>query len=274
MSVGERIRSRGWKQGAFIDNDLMSELATGASTPPGTGFECGVVISQSCDLLHHSLHDEPLAEVVLGTQSVTCGDRASRGNLTNAKNARVLCVEQYSRSSAAPTWIEFRPHWRVAIERSRLIEHAPDSAHYLTEQGLRVLIRWIAQRYDRAAFPDSFNDRLKPADKKLRNLYKRMSSETSGLYARLIPDRELNSGEKYSVDILATVPEQHEAKLAEVQQTMEQIAELMATCEIEARALAHLETEVPISAIRPMKRFPLESLSLPQASDDPMPVGI
>lgn len=272
MGVGEALKSGGWKQGAIVDRCFLAELEGRVANPPETPVSCGVVISQSCDLFNKSLDEEPFADILLGFESAVCADATKRGNQTYGKNPRALCLELHRGEEGTAIWVEFRPFWIVRVPRNDLLHRCPADSRYLTEAGLRILVRWLSQRYGRAAFPDEFNNRLNKARKKLKAIHQRISLNVSALYARLHPEAEVEPGEKYSVDFLATVPEAHAADVAAVESEMHKLGKLLDKSGIEAEIRVRSERQVPLSAIRSMKRLPLDSLSLAGADNDPEPV--
>ena len=272
MGVGEVLKAGGWKQGAIVDRCFLAELEGRVANPPDKPVCCGVIISQSCDLFYKSLDEEPFAEILLGFESTVCADGARRGNQTFGKNPRALCLALHRGEAGGAIWVEFRPFWIVRVPRNDLLHLCPADSHSLTEASLRILVRWLSQRYDRAAFPDEFNNRLNKARKKLKAIHKRISPNVSALYARLFPEGEIDPAEKYSADFLATVPKAHEADVAAVESEMHRLRELLHENGIEAEIRVRSERQVPLSAIRSMKRLPLDSLSLAGADNDPEPV--
>lgn len=253
----------------MVDRSFLAELERRIANPSETPVRCGVIISHSCDLFNQSLDEEPFAEVLLGFESAACSDGAQRGNQTHGKNPRALCLEIHDAEDDAPTWVEFRPFWRLEVPRDDLVHYSPDHSRYITASGLRVLVHWLAQRYSRAAFPDEFNARLSKARNKLKSIHKRISPDVSALYARLHPEGEVERDEKYSAAFLVAVPETREAVLGAVESEMEKFQELLARNGIDAVVHVRLETQIPLSAIRTLKRLPLDSLSLAATGEHP-----
>ncbi|HDO34590.1 MAG TPA: hypothetical protein ENH08_05665, partial [Chromatiales bacterium] len=66
--IGEQIKAAGWRQGCLL---RRADL-------PGLRFDLpadqfAIVVSQSCDLVHHSLDTEPNIEIVTATSIPDCG---------------------------------------------------------------------------------------------------------------------------------------------------------------------------------------------------------
>lgn len=274
MGVGEALKSGGWKQGVMVDRSILTDLSRRVAKPLEISACCGVVISHSCDLFNESLDEEPFVEILLGFESGVCSDGARRGNQTHGKNPRALCLEIYDAEDDAPTWAEFRPFWRLEIPRDDLVHYSPDHSRYLTDRGLRVLVQWLAHRYSRAAFPDEFNARLNKARNKLKSIHKRISPNVSALYARLHPEGEVEKDDRYSANFLVAVPEAHEADLEAVESEMQKLEELLEENRIDAKVRVRLETQIPLSTIRTLKRLPLDSLSLAATGGHPEPADV
>ena len=57
--IGERLRENGWRQGVIVPAaDVLEGLPDGS---PATAADYVMVVSQSCDLVHHDLVKEPSA---------------------------------------------------------------------------------------------------------------------------------------------------------------------------------------------------------------------
>lgn len=55
---------------------------------------------------------------------------------------------------------------KIAIEKTQIAELAliPAPNYEINETNQRIIKRWLTTRYDRAAFPDTFNDLMREHD--------------------------------------------------------------------------------------------------------------
>jgi hypothetical protein len=146
-SVGEQIERNGWKQGDVIKNDEFPASIEGQLENIDHLF---VITTQSCDLVHHRLEDEPYAECIECLRI----DKL-KGDYTFAKNPRRLhLLISYTDGSEQP--VEILAHRIYRFPREEMTTITPSADKYLSERNCKTLIRWLACRYDRPAFPDEF----------------------------------------------------------------------------------------------------------------------
>lgn len=195
------INERGWRQGSVLPPSLFEKLAelTGLEFSPER--HCAIVASQDCDVVHPSYQVEPRVEIIRATRR----DRID-GNLLFGKSSRKLQLELTSYGRVVP--FELSVHERCPIDRKILQTPDPDRSTLLTPEQKRQLAGWLAKRYSRHSFPDSFVRRVKerpPADE-LRDLLKTWGESISGVFLLLNSEDELVSGESYVVTAWVTVP--------------------------------------------------------------------
>ena len=269
-TIGARIAANGWLQGSVLrDDDLRSLSERYSFKMHRVADVIGLVVSQSCDLTYDWLEGEPCAELLLGLKAETEDAIKKRGNCTGGKHPR--CLHMPIQYGGSEVWFEFVPWNRFAVDRTAFLDITPDHERNCFSVDLDVVTNWLAQRYIRAAFPDDFNDLLEAARKKQKKLHERLSPDVSGLYAQISPDRDLRTGERYSVNLLALVPDSHETQRVSVHETVEKLAALMRLVDMEVLSAVALESEISYATVRSYRRFPLEQLSLRSDPLDPMP---
>jgi len=224
----------------------------------------GVVASHSCDLTHHTPEGEPYAEVLVAELVDSLN-----GNFTHGKHPRKLHMQMHSHEEESSV-LEFLPWRRFWVERRKLACMVPDENRFLLREDIRILSVWLAQRYQRAALPDDFNNLVRSVSKQRNKLHTKISPHVSGLYVEIFPDRELANNESYSMNILALVPREQKEETDSVQQGMEELVELFQQSGIDVESYVQVEDNVSYGRVRRMKRFPLEHISL-RYGDHPSP---
>lgn len=252
-------------QGSILSDQDLAELKKSGSDDKCQAVQVGVVISHSCDLTHHDPEGEPFAEVLVAEVA-----DSQDGNFTHGKHPRRLHLLMYSHKGD-PCVLEFLAWRRLWVDRRELACRVPDEDRFLLEEDIRVLTVWLAQRYIRAALPDDFNSLVQTTFKKRNKLHARISEHVSGLYVEIYPDRELEDGESYSMNLLALVPRGQKEAIDFVQQGVHELVEHFRQAGIDAEATVRAEDEVSYWLVRKMKRFPLEHLSL-RSGDQPLPM--
>jgi len=261
----DAIKQRGWQQWSFVRSvDLPLALQSTALTPalasPDTDVRL-LIVSQSCDLVHHSYESEPFAEAYLC--EALAPDEPENGNLTAGKNPRELLVPFTLDGEARPHRLHSKGH--VLLPRHRLAAIGPDSSLVVPPSSVRILQRCLINRVVRAAFPDGFNDRTGKALKKLEDRLKKRGASLLGLYVNVTPWDELPKDKSYDVEFVGLVDEDipHEQRQA-VEKVLGEIA--AAYSETEGIGICDYqvwdENEASMSLLRTHRLFPLDYLSL------------
>lgn len=208
-----RIRQGNWEQGAIISPTDLAALEIGLSGP------CGVLLSQSCDVLALSYDDEPVVEII------TCVpvERAD-SRYVKLRNPRVVHLPVDV--DGAPVYHEFRAHDRFLVPRHLLETISRDPTRTLPPESLRMLQTWVIERYLRPAFPDEFNVRLKKGKRALDRLFSR-ASDVTGVWILLDTQNELGADQPYTIlNAVATMRTDVYADRARRQQVEQFITQL------------------------------------------------
>ena len=113
--------------------------------------------------------------------------------------------------------VEILAHRIFRFHREELASIMPTVEQYLSEKGLKTLVRWLASRYDRPAFPAEFNDRLRPITGKLKGKATKMSEAVTGLYIETIPMENPTEEGEFHVNLLALVSIDFDGDMAEIE---------------------------------------------------------
>ena len=148
--IGERLRERGWRQGVIVPASRILEGLPDGS--PTKDQHHAMVVTQSCDLVHHDLRNEPSA-VVLILKAISSGEPG----LMHGRNPRVIHVQASDES-----WLEAWAWNQAVVPRDHLATKDADPTFALHPKVLCCVLDWLAKRFTRIAFPDGFNDALKP----------------------------------------------------------------------------------------------------------------
>ena len=164
-----------WRQGAVLPSDAVQALGLSPQDTPDT--TCVVVISHDCDLSRDDFQLEPDVEVIIG-----CRIPKENGNYSWAKSPRTLHLEVIH--GEVSVFVELVATAKCFIPKQKLAAFAPDRSYAFSGNSLSILRSWLAARYNRAAFPDSFVTRLSQpkVDKKLAKLIEPTGSLLSAVY--------------------------------------------------------------------------------------------
>ena len=266
VDIGRQIEDLNWQQGSILKEADAAALRNQLRAK-WTDNSVVIVVSQSCDLVHHDLEAEPFAEIIVG-QSVA----GVNGNLTDGKNPRRLHLRIESLGSADLV-VEIVPSERYYIGRQQFVKIKPDEQRFLIERERRTLASWLAGRYKREALPTTFNQRIVKTQKKRDKIHRRLSERVSALLVKLMPNRELPDNEPYHVRLLALVPaDDHDPRDAlenDLQALATQISQDGSIFVDQMRVVS--ETEISVALYRQFSLFPLEYLSVREDPPHPLP---
>lgn len=259
----KEIRKKGWRQGSIItaeQNKVNSPEQVGLFLNDCTHW---LLLSHDCDIVHHDFENEPHVEI-MAARFVDSSD----GNLLHGKNPRCLQVKM------GEQWIEFHVGSRRLIERRHLAYLVPDSGITLQRDAVQSLAGWVARRYVRTAFPDSFNKRLQGRDQQIKKLMSNEGGNICTIYLLLSDEIELPDEEVYRIDVVAAMRDEdynHPQKRVPVETTLGKLCGLLNSCagikteKSEVRA----ERDISLTDIRFLRRLEFDYLSRNESDAPP-----
>lgn len=194
--LGRILGNAGWRQGAILKTSLLDEIKD--LLPEYV--TCAVVISQDCDIVRDQ-QTEPYIEVVCGSWVPK-----SQSEFETGRHPRQLSLSCESRDAHLLLDIRKRSlvPKRVFVDsqsQSQTSRYEPDDSLTLSRDSVKLLAAWIADRYTRVAFPDTFNERLSgKTGKTIEALTKKaISQHVTGVYVMMNTENELPETEPYEV---------------------------------------------------------------------------
>lgn len=190
-------RDTPWRQGHILTMDAAEAL--GLLHPEAPDSTCVVVIGHDCDLANDDLQVEPDVEVIIGR-------RLDQGNGSYfwAKAPRTLHVDVLRGDAAAI--IELVATSKRLVSKQALATFSPDTAYSFSGKALSALRSWLAVRYNRAAFPDAFVDRMAQSkvDKRLTKIIEPVGNLLSAVYFDVDKGMDINhyDGSPYELKIV------------------------------------------------------------------------
>ena len=172
---------------------MPKEVATELQVaPPGDDSSFAMVITHDCDCVADPEQEE-LVEIIFGAQI-----GKPDGNYTHGKNPRKLHLEL----SQCGKLVELAISPRVTVEKRELLIHDPDSNWTLSREEKTILVRWLASRYSRPAFPDELVERLRLVNNDFRKAARYHGDKVIGVFIDFEPGDEIQSkDEPYAIGI-------------------------------------------------------------------------
>lgn len=189
-------RDISWRQGYFLDKTTI--IKQNLVLPDFADSTLVIIASHDCDLAQPP-DTEPVFEVVIG-HFIEKLD----GSCTNTKNPRKLHLS--IESPEGQKYVEFITTSRQYLPKALLPDINHDEELRLSTAELTVFRRWLAIRYNRSAFPDQFDSRLKnnDIDKKIAKALRKHGEFITAIFFDVDDGVEVNrvdSEDTYQLDI-------------------------------------------------------------------------
>ena len=252
-----QIEAQGWRQGCILPVACHVEVGQLAELEqaPEPDDAC-IVVTQSCDLLHHNIQQEPYVELLLARPLTGPPDSRLRNRRNPRRRHFDLSVRGQRVGYEAQAW---RRCYR--LPRTVLARYQPDPERCVPDElSLRLLLEWVAGRYTRSALPSVFQHRLEPVQKKLRKWVANLT-EASLLFIALSSEDELHEAETYRVAVILVLPEDEYAQMAKreaMEQLLEDLRKLLKQCpgiEWNDDSQVQSEAEISLADLRSLLRW-------------------
>lgn len=158
-----------------------------------------VLISQDCDVVCHSYDIEPHVELMVARRLLP---EARNGSLFHGKHPRR--IQFTAPGPDGERLYEINVHEKNRIDRRELADRRPHEDVRIDPETVRLLALWTARRYTRSAFPDTFNERCRPAAGRIERRLKARGELLTAVFLRLDSMEELPEGTDYHVILRAT----------------------------------------------------------------------
>ncbi|HEY3300617.1 MAG TPA: hypothetical protein VGJ90_07565 [Methylophilaceae bacterium] len=245
-----QINDHYWLQGSVFDRSTHRALEKQLKFKIEDTDVC-ILITQSCNIVCDDFEKEPYVEVLVANKLSSNVD----GNFTSSKSPRQLHF--YMEIDNEKHAYEVYAKNKFNLPRQLLAQLQPSSSIKLVD--IKVMIAWIVARYDRTAFPDSFNERIGSADKDaLRKSFTKLS-DVSCVYIALNSWDELNNTDTYEAHLVFIMPcdifDQPEKRIA-VTTHSTKIESILNSCNgISASSELVSEADFTLHDARQMKRW-------------------
>lgn len=202
-AVRAELLRRGWLQGSVLPPELAARVVMipGADVPPADG-NWFIVVSQDCDIVYGHCDVDPAAEVVLATPITKTSAR--REDLRDARELHVHLTEGDG-GAVHPVAIHVRN--RGFLDRKLLLDYDPATIRADGDAMRRIAV-FLARRYTRSARPEEFDQRFRPALRKLETLLENEVDALLDVLLHIDPTTELPDGEPYELTLYAVLQDE------------------------------------------------------------------
>ena len=252
------VFNRGWRQLSILPAELAEQARAFARESLNvTDRDLVIVVSHDCDVCSPNESGEPDVEVIAVSPL-----EGVDGNFTYLKNPRRLQTLATIGDESVPC--ELRAHRRWWMPRRLLLRAHP--AGVISTSPPDLLKKWLARRYERPAFPNTFVERLDDVDDLVRGAMEQHGDLISGIFVTMSSMGELSPDSDYIVTLVGMMREE-DYLLHEQRQTVagivDQIAAHLDGCEgisVEDSDVLS-EAAVTLSELRRYFRLDYDTLS-------------
>lgn len=207
-SIGEQLFALGWRGGSVLPPDLYEPICRHLHHSNGRAPKLIdpdswlIVVSQSCDVVARNEDVEPYIEVLwayphAGKPRTQFCDRRSTRRLDFRPNKDVFPDIVLTAHASTD---------RFVVPRKELLVGSPYIHRTLSALAIRGLHAWLALRYNRPAWPESFVACIQPIKDRLLDALKPLKDDVAEVRIGILPkDRELDK-DKYEVVVYFVVP--------------------------------------------------------------------
>lgn len=233
-----------------------------------------IIVSHSCDLVHHDISAEPFVEVL---HARPCEEQD--GNLSHGKNARRY---QFS-LDVGETRLNYEAvaHDTFKVPKTLLAKLTPDTCRRLPSKDVSEITLWLIKRYRRAAFPNEFNRRVATTSRKIRKLLKSepAASRIAGIYILLETEEDLPRDRDYRISLVCTMREDDYSQFdlrQSAESVLDKVEALLGDCEGIEVAASDLKSEAgfTLADVDRYQRWDYDDLSLRQTPTGSMPPSL
>lgn len=171
-----------WRQGDLLAPD--DAVALGVIEPEHRDTHRVLVISHSCDIASDG-NIEPKVELLIGSI-------VEQADATHQNGHSIRTLHLGAEGPTATEWVQYGIAQRREISKAHLLRHEPSSERRYTGEQRALLRRWLAQRYARCEFPDTFINWLSESGvgRPFEKLGKQNSEHLVGIYFDFDDDSE------------------------------------------------------------------------------------
>lgn len=270
-------RDTSWRQGSVLPEAAAQHF--GLSNAVDAAATCVVVISHDCDLANSNLDAEPEVEVLVGRLVPN-----ENGNFTWGKAPRTL---HYAVTrDGVPAFIELVNTSKRPILKSALVKFDRDPSYSLDGKALAVLRSWLGSRYNRAAFPDSFVNRMKElkVDTKLAKALEKQGELVSFVYFDVDSGKNVERGkdDPYQLSVILVFAPGRDAGISaeaadelagKVERDIQTRLQGHSTEIVLKSCFAISEDDLTVSRARLLTQWRLEYMTLKADDEQPSPLA-
>jgi hypothetical protein len=163
------------RQGSILPREARDRL--GLSAIEDNPDPVIIVISHDCDLVKPK-EVEPKVELLHGRTR-----NELKPGLPYGQSPHMLHIEFMQQGEGKV--LELCAVDKFSVDKTKLVNTDPDPDSAIGQKGLHILQLWLAARYNRAAFPDDLDRRMKPIKRKLQSLD---AKAITGVWMKYSPD--------------------------------------------------------------------------------------
>lgn len=277
-SISTTLEKRGWLQGALINKEQSLTLLAKSTLIDvilqdleDKDFDL-IVVTQSCNIASDKVTTIQLA-IAYHLES---RDKQREYN----KAPRELdtyyfeTIEIKGEATSIERSVRIKILEKVFLPKLELLSVSRKQDVLFAEKEKRSFVDWLGAHYTKPALPTQFNDMIAAqknktngSKKNARKKEKKLQTNFLGVYVNIIPNRDLQDGEQYSVQLLGLI--NSDADTSTAIQELDDFTNILKDAGMIIQSSVKSENQVSVAVIRNFTRFYLDELSYSENSHFP-----
>lgn len=200
QSNRDLLLEKGWERHSIIEtaSDLGKKIESNAPEIIKEIFQeegaLIILMTYDCAVISECFVSEPWVQALIVTPT------SLNPQYTNGRNPRTIHFE-VNVENEDPLIYQATASGFYQFERSILIEGTPSKKYITPEKSCFDLKIWLAERFRQDTWPDKLNADIRPAEKRLKRLWKRYNDYASAFYLNIeaYPEKD---DDKYMVSLI------------------------------------------------------------------------
>ncbi len=231
------LLANGWRRHSIIESEdnayetLIGMLPSSQQQIATSKSAIAILATYDCAIVNPNLATEPWLHILLAYKT------EPNKQFFSGRDPRRIHFQ--IESNGTTEFFETNAACIAQLEREPIVSFENKNDSYLPEVSKFDLMNWLSERFKLTTWPDSFNNAIRPAGKRLKAFWKRYNDCISSLYIDLNTYEEVEKS-KYAISIIVAL---ENGKQRQFLKKVREQSKQLENCSID-EANIHVENEI------------------------------
>ena len=198
----DALKSNGWRRHSIITPEdeayipLLQQLPISLQEIAADKYVVAIIATYDCAVVHPVLEVEPWLHIMLAFEA------PHEKKFANGRDPRRIHFSL--EKNGVSVFYETNAACFCQIDRELIFDCEYNATMVVPEASKYDLMNWLSERFKLTTWPDNFNKALKPAEKKIKSIWRKHQEYISGLYIKLNTYDEI-SPDGYVIAIIVAI---------------------------------------------------------------------